>query len=1091
MIRGSFLARRIGSSRLLLGTTMLTVLLTAALGAAIATFSTRALPRAVLGEIKDSRAALPIAITGTMNAAKAASASRTIRTRMDAGLPGVPHQTHGALWSDPLGLPALPHGQATPLVEVAAVDGLTAHAVLTRGHWPKAPRRGQPIPVALPLGAARRLRARPGMIIESRDRISGTRVALRVVGIYRPTDPGAPYWRIDLISASGISYQAGFTTYGPAVTSRAAFTAGRITASRASWVVVPSAAGFRHTDLAMLASSSAAAIYGLQQSNAFGSVQVSSGLPTLLGDLAKGLVVARSLLAIGVVELALLAAAALALAARLLAGQREEESTVLAARGATRWQLARSTLAETLILGVVTAAVGVVVGSWLSGFLVGGSARYGLTSPGNIPPTAWAAGLVVLALSAAVTLWPAIRPVSAGEARVRRGRQAVVVGAVQTGADLALLGLGVIAVIELRDYSAVARSAGGLGIDPVISVAPALALAAVTLVPLRLLPVLARLTERAAARGKRLVAPLASWRIARRPLRQSAALLLVVLSTAALTLAFSQYQTARGSAADQAAYAAGADLRADILAPVGISTAGEISRAPGIRAAMPVAEASIGGGELIALDTRTAPQTVLLRGDLAPYPAAQLWQRITPSAPGAGLAVPGRPAALVLTARLSAGSAATRPGPVSVTASIQDADGTVYQVPMGTLAADGRTHALVAVVSRKRAAAYPIRLLGLSMSYQLPAFAYAAARSVPPARLVLERLGTRRHLTGTLVPFADGHALASWTTAVSSPELSISHPPASQVDAANFGSPPEQQSWAADGRSRILTFRPGYTPSANALRRQLTTRAGLNGTVTIAARDREKFVPGLATEQFLRASGSRVGSVVAVSVGGTTVPIQVVAAIRGFPTVTRSGGAIIVDQAPLQAILASRQAFPLPVTQWWLATSRNSPPAQLRGASVTRRGRLATALLGNPLSVAPGRAALAVGIAAAVLAAIGFSINVAASVRGRRGESALLSALGVARTTQAGQLCLEQLMLTVPAAAAGVLAGSGLAWLLLPSVTLTASAAQPVPSVLVQIPVGWAVAVAAAVAALPVLAAAASIVRRPDPAAELRAAESA
>jgi hypothetical protein len=43
--------------------------------------------------------------------------------------------------------------------------------------------------------------------------------------------------------------------------------------------------------------------------------------------------------------------------------------------------------------------------------------------------------------------------------------------------------------------------------------------------------------------------------------------------------------------------------------------------------------------------------------------------------------------------------------------------------------------------------------------------------------------------------------------------------------------------------------------------------------------------------------------------------------------------------------------------------------------------------------------------------------------------------------------------------------------------------------VAVQIPVGWAVLLAAAVATLPVLAAAASIARRPDPAAELRAAE--
>jgi hypothetical protein len=65
----------------------------------------------------------------------------------------------------------------------------------------------------------------------------------------------------------------------------------------------------------------------------------------------------------------------------------------------------------------------------------------------------------------------------------------------------------------------------------------------------------------------------------------------------------------------------------------------------------------------------------------------------------------------------------------------------------------------------------------------------------------------------------------------------------------------------------------------------------------------------------------------------------------------------------------------------------------------------------------------------------------------------------------------------------------GLAWLLLPAVTLTASASSPFPPVQVVIPLGWAAALAAIVAALPVLAAAVSVARRPDPAVQLRAAE--
>jgi len=258
--------------------------------------------------------------------------------------------------------------------------------------------------------------------------------------------------------------------------------------------------------------------------------------------------------------------------------------------------------------------------------------------------------------------------------------------------------------------------------------------------------------------------------------------------------------------------------------------------------------------------------------------------------------------------------------------------------------------------------------------------------------------------------------------------------------------------------------------------------------VTITARAPAGPVPGIATASFLQAANSGVGRILPVSVNGVTIPVRIVAAVRAFPTVG-SGGALVVDQASVQAVLASRLATPLPVTEWWLATSNDEVPAVLRGASVTDRAAQTAALLGNSLSVPPRQAALAVGLAAVLLAAIGFSASVAGNVRDRRAESAVLSALGVARAAQTGQLCLEQLMLSAPAAAGGLLVGAALARLVVPALTLTAAGTRPVPPVLVQIPVGWAVLCAGAVAAFPVLAAAVSATRRPDPVADLRAAE--
>ena len=159
------------------------------------------------------------------------------------------------------------------------------------------------------------------------------------------------------------------------------------------------------------------------------------------------------------------------------------------------------------------------------------------------------------------------------------------------------------------------------------------------------------------------------------------------------------------------------------------------------------------------------------------------------------------------------------------------------------------------------------------------------------------------------------------------------------------------------------------------------------------------------------------------------------------------------------------------------------------GSAVTSAAGVAAGLLSDPLSTVPQQALLAVAVAAAVLASTGFCVAIAAGVRQRRAESALLAALGVPPRAAAGQLCLEKLMLSLPAAAAGLVLGVVLAELLVPAITLTSSATTPVPPVLIEF--SWAQTLALAVAVLPVLAAALTIARRPDAAAALRAAEAA
>jgi predicted lysophospholipase L1 biosynthesis ABC-type transport system permease subunit len=200
---------------------------------------------------------------------------------------------------------------------------------------------------------------------------------------------------------------------------------------------------------------------------------------------------------------------------------------------------------------------------------------------------------------------------------------------------------------------------------------------------------------------------------------------------------------------------------------------------------------------------------------------------------------------------------------------------------------------------------------------------------------------------------------------------------------------------------------------------------------------------------------------------------------------------LIVDLAWLQDALTRQSQPALPVTQWWLRTGRGVPAGLPPGAAVTSRAAMAAGLLDDPLPNVQQLGLLVIVMAAALLACIGFTVSVVAAVRERRLTDALLAALGVGPGGRAGQLCLEQLMLSLPAAAAGALIGTLLARLLVPAVTLTGGAAAPFPPAEVVVPLGPLALLALAVAAVPVLVAAATAAYRPDPAAQLRAGESA
>jgi FtsX-like permease family len=1090
---GSLTLPRMNAHRLVIIAAALTVVVAAALATALATFSGQALPRAVQHDLGHA-SGTPLVITGGVDASQAAQFTAALPPQISSALDGTAFAFYHAEWSDPLGFapgsqPAAPASAGNqPIAEAAVLGDVSAQAVLVSGSWPGTLTRGRPVPAALPATAAALLHVSVGDVLRLQDRINHDDVSFVITGLYRPRQVSSEYWNLDDIALAGSSTASGFTTYGPLTVPPAAF-AGTLTVATGNWLAEPATASIPPDQLTTVADNVDALRQALQNSQVLPSLALTTSLPSVLRGTASDLDVARSLLAICAVLLFLLAAAALLAVARLLAGQREGETAMLMARGATRWQLVRLASAEALPLCVLACAVGGIVGVLLARLLAGTGPTGG----------AWLAAAAVAAVALVIMLVPALSMVTPGTARARRARQSATSGVTRAGADVALILLAVLAGWQLRHYSAVSAGASGsFGVDPVVVIAPALALAGGTVAALRLLPAGGKAGDRLAARGRRLTVPLASWQISRQPIRQGGAALLIVLAVATGTLALAQRQSWTRSDHDQAAFSSGADVRVQTSQPLTAAQAGALARVPGVRYAMPVAifPQPTSGAETLAIDSGQAANVSLLRADQSQMPAAALFGTIHPRGPAPGVALPGPLSEVRLVARI--GPASLRLAPVTVSLSVQDADGNVYSLYAGVLPADGQDHVLTAGLSDGAGgdgqAIYPLRLTAISAAYTMP-----ASRSRTPAVFAV---GSISGGPGTAqVP---GTALRAWSDVASSTELAgvrqfIGTVGPSGLPAVTSAGP--VPSAGGQGAGLAVVFRPGYGQAASQFPGAPPSPVG--GQLELAGTPHVAAIPGLATRQFLASSNASVGSVVGTDVNGAMVEVKIVAATSTFPTVSASGGALVVDLRALQGVLTTGSLAPAQATQWWLATSAapgsesgvgGIPPGLAAslppGSAITSASGMAAGLLSDPLSAVPQQALLAVAFAAAVLAITGFCVAIAAGVRQRRAENALLAALGVAPRAAAGQLCAEKLMLSLPSALAGLVLGVVLAELLVPAITLTSSATTPVPPVLIEFSWYQMLSLALAVAVLPVLAAALTIARRTDAAAELRAAES-
>ncbi|MFE2458129.1 FtsX-like permease family protein [Streptomyces sp. NPDC059402] len=1079
-----FVLLRAREHRLLLAAALLTVLLTTTVLATLTAYSGAVGDAALRHALADPRtgADAALVVKADVPAGQRSAADATVREGAARTFDGLPLTVRTLVRSGPYALP----GSLQPPTERSGDPDLTFFAALDptqvrveEGRMPVAGADGGTVEVAVPVAAAERVGVGTGDRLTLTDRLDGPAVRVVVSGLYRPVDTGSPYWRLDDLDGRGVK-QGGFTTYGPLLAPPGVLSGGRVSAGASGWLVTADYASLTAGRTEALGEAARGGTGWLREQKVLsGTTAATTDLPAILERLDRSLEVSRSTLLVIALQLVLLAGGTLLLVARLLSVERAGELRLLRARGASRARLAAGSALEALLLTVPA----LVCAPLLAGPLVrlsaghGASARIGLgwEPPADGDGTVWlVAAVAALGCTLAVTL-PALTLAPRADGG---GRSRALPGWLRAGADVGLLVIAGIAYWQLDQQTpsaagtGEAQDTGSLGVDPLFVVTPTLALLAGTVLALRLLPLVARLAERRAASGRGLAAALAGWQLSRRPMRGAGPVLLLVLAVALGTMAIGQGASWSRSQDDQADFRAGAPIRVLASGTADPGRTDRIAGVSGVRQVAPAArsEVSLSGDRtatVLALDTAHAADTMLMRPDLADRSPRGLLSGMAPRRPSNGARIPAGTTRLALTASLTvphAGSPSADARSADVTVTVEDRWGTPYRIDAGSLAADGREHTLGLDVPGG-----PLTLTGVEFTVVQP------ADREEEHRLTVRRV-TAANTGGSVRPVA----LPDAWTAGSRP----SSPSAAPGTPGAEGAPAEPR--LLDSGPLAVAYATGLSDGS-----RLTTL-----TVRLrVAQPKPEEVTAVAGDRFLDSAGARTGQRVTVPIGGHDVPVRIVRSVRELPGTgpeapsARFGGALLVDLPAVNRYLQDEYGAAVEPTEWWLRTGPGKTGAAAAGlrafpdtapAQVLVRDEVAERLRDDPFGAGPGAAFAAATLVAAALAAVGFAVSAAGSLRERGREFAVLRALGASRGGLARTVAVEQGVLTGLALLTGAALGAVLTRAVIPLTVLTPQATRPVPDVHVTLPADRTALLLAGVSVVPFLVTAALALRRTD-----------
>ncbi|MPZ53125.1 MAG: FtsX-like permease family protein [Acidimicrobiia bacterium] len=881
---------------------------------------------------------------------------------------------------------------------------------------------------------------------------SETTVAVTIVGSVEPKAPTDPIWWGDELAVTGNVESGGFITIGPLWSTAGGFTT--MLGDSDSVVgaqLIPDPLGIVPEEVAQLRSAATGIADDLEPALPEGTrLAVSTGLPDLLDSATSGLTVSRTTVVLTISQLAILSLYALVLAAGLLVESRSVETALLQSRGIDSRQLTIVSVLEGLLIVVPGVLLGPVVAMGLLGILdnFGPLNAAGLQLSPVISPAAMGFATIAGALCLFAMVGPARRQANTYmEVRSSQGRDRRAPIWQRTGLDIALVILAIVGLWQLRRYEGPLTSgaSGQLSADPTLVAAPTIALLAGAVLSLRLIPLAGRIGERWARRSRSLAAPLGSRQIARRPVYHTRSALLLTMATTIGFFTASFSGTWTESQLDQASFAVPADF---VVTPYlgpnrafpSSQIAGAYGSVEGVASVSGVITANARSdqlgeaAQLAAISTGELGDGFSIRPDLVDRPLDVVREELRVDQYEPGMILPEDTRTITVSVSDIAALEPDQPEPpstepVRARVTLRDGSGLFHTIPLAGEPVGAETVELTA----------DLRSVTDDVEGFLPPPAEIAGFEfdVPTPmthELTIHEVVARSEDDQTTIP-----ADAEWAVAPGAGVIYRGEPGA-ELDPAGEG-------WL---NLSIDTVDVNWD-----IQETVTFRSWATVASPIES------LPVIASRSLLTEGGYAVGDEATFEVEGQEISLHLVGVAESIPGLDPSATGILADAAGLQILSLQTAHDIMPPTQWHISLA-DGADAEIVGANLlsppfTNRTVVgaednAESLLNDPLALGI-IGSLIIGLIAALgVAVIGLTAASIVSARQRVGEFSLLQALGTSRREMARILTIENGFTILGSVISGIGLGLGLAWLALPSVSVSPSSLLVVPRPLVVIP---------------------------------------